>query len=236
MTGFFASGEPETSMQPAGGSNSTSGLDSTKGPVTAWSCDLSSSRLDCDVQRPTSTNDAVETLELAKLQLKFDRAAARGQVPLPELSDLDFFAYRPRARRLSEHGCGCCGLDDGTGSSVADSAAQYQATLPLIQEACIDPADTRVRSGAALADTVPAWQPTSNTVPKFVSPFAGDGLVLPDEQQQAQQHDRKHQASSKQGSRGLCEAAAALSSCQLVDDEGSPVPVFAIVSITHKAM
>lgn len=223
-------------MQPAGGFNSTTGLDSTNSPVTAWNCDLSRSELDCDTQEPGSTSDAVEALDLAKVQLKSDRAAAKGQVTLPGISDLEFFAYRPRARRLSEHGCGCCGLDDEADSSVLDTAAQYQATLPLIQEACSDPADTMGSSGAALADTGPAWQPSGNTVPKFVSPFAGYGPIIPDEQQQVQQHDMKQQASSKQGSRGLCEPAAALSSCQLVDDEGSLVSVFAIVSITHKAV
>lgn len=226
-------------MQQAGGFSSTPGLDSTNSPVTAWSSDLSNSSLESDTQKPGTAQVAVDALDLAKMQLKFGRAADKGQIPLPEVSDLEFFAYRPRARRLSEHGCGCCGLGDEADSSVLDTAAQYQATLPLIQEACSDPPDAILSSGAHrwhLAETVPAGQPTGNTVPKFASPFAGYGLIIPDEQQQAQQLDMKQQASSKQGSRGLCEAAAALGSCHLVDDEGSPVPVFAIVSITHKAM
>jgi hypothetical protein len=77
---------------------------------------------------------------------------------------------------------------------------------------------------------------------KFTSPFAGLTLSIPDDepgpqQQQQQQQQRKaepvQQPSGKHSSGSLSDAvAAALGSCQLVDEDGTPVPVFAIVSIS----
>lgn len=136
-------------------------------------------------------------------------------------------ASRARRRRLSEHGCECCwlGLSNSTNNSPVDSTADLHTRLPLIEEARSCLVDNS--SGAH------SMPPLAGNSARFISPFAG--LTLNIEQQQPEQPLQEHSFSAdKQNILQEGRAASGLGltpDAQLIDSDGLPVPVFAVVSV-----
>lgn len=158
--------------------------------------------------------------------------------PAPDSSQLAepsvYPGYRPRARRLSEHGCGCCGLGLTLRESpMPETPAELQAAwarMPFIGE-LPEPGDNSPAAAAVHVEAAPEHAPPAEeaeeTRPaKLTSPFAGLTLSIPDEHQPG----AKHSSGGGGGSISNAAAAAALSNC--LDDEGTPDTVFAIVSIS----
>lgn len=152
--------------------------------------------------------------------------------PAPDSSQLlepsVYPGYRPRARRLSEHGCGCCGLGlTLSNSPILETPAELQAAwarMPFIGELPGPGEDgPAIHPEAAPEHARPAAEATEARPAKLTSPFAGLTLSIPDEQQPGAKH-------SSGGGSISHAAAAALSNC--LDDDGMPDTVFAIVSIS----
>jgi len=133
---------------------------------------------------------------------------------------------RARRRRLSEHGCECCwlGLSNSTTNSPFDNTADLHSRLPLIEE-----------GGSCLVDdgAHSHMPPLAGNSTRFISPFAG--LALKIEQQQPEQPPQERSFSAdKQNSLQEGCAASGLGlapDAQLIDSDGLPVPVFAVVSV-----
>lgn len=163
---------------------------------------------------------------------------AGGQLPAAAERYCDS-VYRPRARRLSEHGCGCCGL----GLYLSSNPIAAPAYLAFSQDSdCItgtgpEAAATVQTPQHGMSElTAPAAAGTASSKVKFTSPFAGLSISIPDEQQldqqQCQQQQRAHSTKHDSASFSDAAIAQALSGCKLVDTDGSPVPAFAIVSLS----
>lgn len=166
---------------------------------------------------------------------------AGGQLPAAAERYCDS-VYRPRARRLSEHGCGCCGL----GLYLSSNPVAVPAYLAFSEDAdSITGTDTAAEAcvqtpqHATSELTTPAAAAMASSTTKFVSPFAGLSVSIPDEQQldqqqRRQQHQQQRPHSTKHDSASFSDAAIAqaMSSCKLVDADGSPVPAFAVVSLS----
>lgn len=155
--------------------------------------------------------------------------------PAPDSSQLlepsVYPGYRPRARRLSEHGCGCCGLGlTLSNSPILETPAELQAAwarMPFIGELPGSSEDgPAIHPEAAREHARPAAEATEARPAKLTSPFAGLTLSIPDEQQPG----AKHSSGGGGSSISHAAAAAALSNC--LDDDGTPNTVFAIVSIS----
>jgi hypothetical protein len=202
-----------------------------------------------DAHRPQKPAVTAKLLADASKQLTQSPAADHSQLPDAE----DFSFYRPRARRLSEHGCGCCGLGLTLSSSpITETPAELQAAwakMPVFWEtetaAAAAPISepvpdvTHMAAPAAGLSTDPSTELSTQRSFRITSPFAGLTLHIPDDQQDQQQQQQQQkvepieQFSGKHSSGSLSDAAAAaLGSYQLVDDDGTPVPVFAIVSVS----
>lgn len=201
-----------------------------------------------DVQKSGPVNAAPKQYSTGPAAADLDCFQDLPQLPEPPAAQRYCDSvFRPRVRRMSEHGCGYCGL--GTYQLTSSNPIEIPTYLPFMQDASSSaaaaptgtpmvtaPAPTQAAIAAASELASPAAVPSNATsAVKFTSPFAGLTISIPDEPQQGQQQQQQQERapSVKHDSASFSEAAVAraLSSCRLVDADGSPVPVFAVVSV-----
>jgi hypothetical protein len=237
-------------MQPPSGSNQDSGVRGKRVPATLASSIKFFKQSVMDVQKAGPVNAAPKQYSTGPAAADLDCFQDLPQLPEPSAAQRYCDSvFRPRVRRLSEHGCGCCGL--GTYQLASSNPIEIPAYLPFMQDAgssaaaaptetpmVTAPAPTQAAAEATsdLASDVPAVVPNNtNSTVKFTSPFAGLSVNIPDElqldQQQQQQQERPPSVKHDNVSFSEAAVARALSSCRLVDADGSPVPVFAVVSV-----
>lgn len=131
-----------------------------------------------------------------------------------EVSLLEWIANRPRERRLSEHGCGCCWM----GLNTSDSSPHCVDVVARPQEVQQDSSAPSPNKQDATTDPVAA-KPSRKP-----SPFAGFALSFTDQDLSQKGPQRSGSSVSK-----LDQGA----NCQLVDEEGMLVSAFAIVSVSR---
>ena len=239
-------------MQPSSGSKRDSDVRGKPVPTTLASSIKFFKQSFMDVQKAGPVNAAPKQYSTGPAAADLDCFQDLPQLPEPPAAQRYCDSvFRPRVRRMSEHGCGYCGL--GTYQLANSNPIEIPAYLPFMQDAgssaaaaptgtplITAPAPTQAATAAAseLAAVAPAAVPNNTaSTHKFASPFAGLSISIPDEpqldQQQQQQQQQERAPRVKHDSASFSEAAVAraLSSCRLVDADGSPVPVFAVVSV-----